>query len=62
MAAYEIGTEKGYCSSIQVTSGTTTAGFGTSLTNPVNEFNGDIEFSDVTGTDMIKRNPWDSQW
>lgn len=62
MMVHETGAEKDYCV-LLANSGVTTSGFGTTPNSGVkDEFNGDIEFSDMTGTDMIKRNPWDSQW
>lgn len=44
-------------------SGKTTNGFGTNdQLNVKKQFNGDIEFDDMKGTDIVRRNPWDSQW
>ncbi len=61
MMVHETGAENDYCLLADSSKGTN--GFGTTTTNGVkDEFNGDIEFSDMTGTDMFKRNPWDSQW
>ncbi len=59
----ELGTEKGYCEGLAATSGIKTNGFGTTTSNNTkDEFSGDIDFSDITGADMVKRNPWGSQW
>lgn len=59
----KLSTEKDYCESFLADSGRQTNGFGTSTSSGIkDEFSGDIEFNDMTGTDMVKRNPWDSQW
>ena len=62
VSVYEMGAEKGFCN-LMVTSGNTTSGFGTNPSSGTKgEFNSDIEFDDMSGTDMVRRNPWDSQW
>lgn len=60
LTTYELSTEDGLLTTIS--NGQTTTGFGTSTQSGVKQFNGDIEFDDMKGTDIVRRNPWDSQW
>lgn len=40
-----------------------TPGFGTDIQSGVKiQFGSEIEFDDMKGVDIVKRNPWDSQW
>lgn len=58
---YETATEKDCC--LLASTSTGTSGFGTTTTSGAKDnFNEDFESGGVTGTDMAKRNPWDSQW
>lgn len=58
---YETATERDCC--LRASDGTGTGGFGTTTTSGAKDnFNEDFESGSVTGTDMAKRNPWDSQW
>ena len=58
---YETATERDCC--LRASAGTGTGGFSPTTNNGAKgNFNEEVESGSVTGTDMAKRNPWDSQW